>query len=132
MKNRRNIRSWVALFVTIAFAAAAQSGPEGIRLRKDDIARLFAGASLYGEYTEGRPDWAEETAVTGELYDAAENWNEVGRWGTSGDYVCYTYWHNMSQYCFEVYEVDGQLFFYTPGTDQLIAFTYRIERDQMM
>jgi len=105
---------------------------EGQKLSREEIVELLSGATLYGVYTDGRPDWAEQTAVTGELYDATDEWHDVGRWGTSGDLACYTYWRTMYQYCFDVYENDGQFYFYIPGTDELIAYTYRIDRDEMM
>jgi hypothetical protein len=119
----------------LAFAAQtahAQEGPGGKKLTEDEINHLLYGATLYGKYTDGRPDWSEQSAVTGQLYDGGNDWEEVGRWGLLGDMACYQYYNTGLQHCFEVYEFNEQFFFYSPGTDHLIAYTTRIDREQIM
>ena len=120
----------VVVLAVLCLTMFAIAKAEERRLTRDEIVTIFSGAALFGKYTDERPDWAEETAVTGQLYDVNLNSKIVGTWGTINDTVCYTYWETALQYCFDVYEEDGQLFFYGPGTDELIAYTYRIDRDQ--
>lgn len=121
----------VMVLVVLCFNMVAKAEVEQRRLTGDEIVAIFSGATLFGKYTNGRPDWAEESAVTGQLYDVDLNWQIVGTWGTIDDLICYTYWTTGLQHCFDVYQEGGQLFFYEPGTDELIAYTYRIDRDRM-
>jgi len=137
MRHGRNhilTKAAIALTSLVLLVGLPKAAAEidGRKLDQEEIVELLSGATLYGVYLDGRPDWAEQSTVTGELYDAADKWREVGRWGTSGDVACYTYWAAMRQYCFDVYEQDGQFYFYVPGTDTLVAYTYRIDRDEMM
>ena len=87
---------------------------------------------MYGKYTDGRPDWKEQTSVNGSLLDAADEWTEVGSWNVIGRMACYSYWDPAGTHCFDVYEEDGTYFFYLPGTDDLIAYSYKVEKRPMM
>ena len=115
-----------------AGVALAQDNPIGKRLSEEELNHLLYGSTLYGKYVDGRPDWAEQTAVTGQLYDAADNWKEVGQWGMVGDAACYQYYNTGLRHCFDVYEADGRFYFYSAGTDYLVAYTTRVEREQIM
>ena len=101
-------------------------------LSEPDILYLLSGSTLYGEYTDGRPPWAEQTAATGQLFDVTDEWREVGSWTVIADMACYRYVDAGGLSCFDVYEAAGVYYFYTPGTDQLIAYTTRIDRPPMM
>ena len=121
----------IICFVSGQFALA-QSIESQTRLIEQEILNLLSGATLYGEYTDDRPGWAEQTAVTGQLFDGADNWKEVGRWTVIADMACYQYEEDAGLSCFDVYEVEEVYYFYAPGTDRLVAYTTRIDRPPMM
>lgn len=121
-----------ALLLVMAPDAWSDDELELRMLEEQEVLDLLSGATLYGKYTDGRPDWAEQTAATGQLFDAADEWREVGSWTTIADMACYKYIENGDMSCFDVYEKDGVYYFFSPGTDRLIAFTTRIDRPPMM
>lgn len=123
----------LCVFSMIPAVAVADQGIDGQRaLQEQEVLNLLSGATLYGKYADGRPDWAEQTAVTGQLFDVADGWKEVGSWTTIADMACYRYVEGTSLSCFDVYESEGIYYFYSPGTDQLVAYTTRIDRPPMM
>lgn len=117
----------------VSHPALAELLPENLRvLGEQEVLNLLSGATLYGKYTDGREDWAEQTAVTGQLFDVADEWKEVGSWTTIADMACYRYVDGGNLSCFDVYEAEGVYYFFTPGTENLVAYTTRIDRPPMM
>jgi len=116
---------------------ASDAFEQGTRLDETAIVDLLSGSTLYGKYLDGRPDWAEQTAVTGQLFDVARDWLEVGQWSTYGDAVCYSYFLPTGALapgtsCFDVYEFEDDYYFYSVGTDFLVGYTYRVDRPSLM
>lgn|GEM_PF-3241804 len=123
----------LCMIAAIPQSAAAEEGTDGLRsLSEQEVLNLLSGATLYGKYTDDRPDWAEQTAVTGQLFDVADDWKEVGSWTTIAGMACYRYVDGGNLSCFDVYELDSVYYFYSPGTDNLVAYTIRIDRPPMM
>ncbi len=110
----------------------AAESPVGTRLTEEDVTYLLYGSTLYGIYVDGRPDWAEQTAVTGQLYDVTDDWAEVGTWNVIDGMACYYYWRSSGLFCFDVYEWQGQYYFYVAGSTRLVAITTRVERQPLM
>lgn len=110
---------------------------DGQRLSEAALLDLLSGSTLYGTYTDERPDWAEQTAVTGQVFDVARDWLEVGQWATADDVVCYSYFLPSGGLapgtsCFDVYEYGGDYYFYSTGTDYLVGYTTRVDRPSLM
>lgn len=116
----------------VASMASANAGTVGQRLSQDEITHLLYGATLYGEYVDGRPDWAEQTAVTGQLYDVLKDWEEVGRWSVVSGMACYQYFETGTVPCFDVTLYEERYYFYSAGSDELVAITTRVEREPIM
>ena len=132
---KSHIAKLIVLWVITAAPQLAVAEPEaeGLRfLSEQEVLNLLSGATLYGKYTDGRLDWAEQTAVTGQLFDVADDWREVGSWTMIADMVCYRYVGEGNLSCFDVYESDAIYYFYTSGTENLVAYTTRIDRPPMM
>jgi len=120
------------ILFAMASTVSAHAETVGQRLSPEEITELLYGATLYGEYVDGRPDWAEQTAVTGQLYDVMKDWKEVGRWSVVEGKACYQYLNNGRIPCFDVTFYDKRYYFYLSGTDELVAITTRVERAPVM
>ena len=132
IRHKRHVILGAILCFVFGASAVAQGIENQTRLIEQEILNLLSGATLYGEYTDGRPGWAEQTAVTGQLFDGADDWKEVGRWTVIADMACYQYEDKADLSCFDVFEAGGVYYFYAPGTERLVAYTTRIDRLPMM
>ena len=101
--------------------SVVMADPLSDKLEEPELLAVLSGATLYGRYEDGRPDWAEQTAATGQLYDVTDEWREVGSWTIIADMACYKYFDTGRVSCFDVYREGDEYLFYSPGTDHLVA-----------
>lgn len=118
-------------------SSPGQDALSGHKLSIAEILDLLSGATLYGKYVDGRPDWKEHSSVTGQLFDVQREWLEVGQWNAYEDFVCYSYavpsdGMGPGLSCFDVYEYKGDFYFYSMGSDYLVGYTYRVDRPGLM
>ncbi len=123
---------WVGIVWAPSSHAEEAEETKGRQLLEEEVLDLFSGTVMFGKYTDGRPDWKEQTSVNGELLDVEQEWVVVGTWTVVSDMVCYRYWEPPGTHCFDVFERDETYYFYLPGTDKLIAHSYKVEKRPMM
>ncbi len=126
------IVAYVAVLGLQLDLAQANEDSKGRQLIEEEVVELFSGTVMFGKYTDGRPDWKEQTSANGTLLDAADEWSEVGTWTVIADMVCYRYWDHADTHCFDVFERENAFYFYLPGTDILVAYSYKVEKRPMM